>query len=91
MIRNGCSQITQYYVWINNIWKYIIYKNIRMASDSSWLCLEWLVILVYIVSNGLFQKKSKQEGVEDTFLNSTVEFFIFYFTTGNSKTKNKDT
>ena len=48
-----------------------------MASDSSWLFLEWLVILVYIVSNGLFQKKSKQEGVEDTFLNSPMEFFIF--------------
>ena len=37
MIRNGGSQITRYYIWINNIWKYIIYKSIRMASYSGWL------------------------------------------------------
>ena len=30
MIRNGGSQITKYYVWINNIRKYIFYKSIKM-------------------------------------------------------------
>ena len=34
MIRNGVGQITWYYIWVNNIWKYIIYKSIRMASHS---------------------------------------------------------
>ena len=38
MIRNGGSQIT----WIlsgliNNIWKYVIHKSIRMASYAGWL------------------------------------------------------
>ena len=37
MIRNGGSQIAQYYIWIYNIWKCIIYKSIRMASYSGWL------------------------------------------------------
>ena len=32
MIRYGGSQITWYYVRINNIWKYIIYKSIRMVG-----------------------------------------------------------
>ena len=38
MIRNGGSQITQYYVRSNNIWKYIIYESTRMAgySGCSW-------------------------------------------------------
>ena len=35
MIRNGGSQIIQYYVWINNIW--ILYESIRMAGYSGWL------------------------------------------------------
>ena len=33
MIWNGGSQITRY-AWIKNIWKYFIYKSIRMASYS---------------------------------------------------------
>ena len=26
------GQINRYYVWINNIWKYIIYKSVRMEK-----------------------------------------------------------
>ena len=33
MVRNG----PRYYVKINKIWKYIIYKSIRMAIYSGWL------------------------------------------------------
>ena len=33
MIRNSVSQITRYYVWINNILKYIIYKSIKGINE----------------------------------------------------------
>ena len=32
MIRNSGIQITRYYVWLNNIWKYIIHKSVRMVG-----------------------------------------------------------
>ena len=52
MIRNGGSQIIQYYVWVNNIWKY----------NYLWV-LEQLVILVGCKIRAYF-RKIKHPGIK---------------------------
>ena len=78
MIGNGGSQISRYYIWVSNIWKYIIYKSIRMVSYFGLRYIGYQTMKMLIYKNCLDWHRFILHLVMDQNYNENIGFYLLY-------------